>query len=203
MSAHALLLAAGTGIRFGSHKLLAVWRGRPIIAHVIATISSLRDRGAITGATAVVRSGDGRVTDLARQAGFRIVLNSDSEEGLSHSLRLGLGALAMLDPVPEGALVFLADQPAVPIAAAEDVLAAWNLAGGPVVRPRYEANPAEPGHPILLDRDVWGLADDLTGDHGLGVALAHAPVLVTYVDVDGANPDVDTPADLTRLPRSP
>ncbi|HET9293629.1 MAG TPA: nucleotidyltransferase family protein [Gemmatimonadales bacterium] len=202
MPAHALLLAAGSGSRFGSHKLVAVWRGRPMIAHVITTINALRDRGAIAGALAVVRSGDDRVIDLARQAGFRLVLNSDPGEGLSHSLRLGLGALAMLDPVPDGALVFLADQPAVPIAAAEDVLTAWNLAGGPVVRPRYEASPAEPGHPILLDRDVWGLADGLTGDHGLGAALARAPDLVTYVDVDGANPDVDTPADLTRLPRS-
>jgi CTP:molybdopterin cytidylyltransferase MocA len=202
MPAHALLLAAGPGNRFGSHKLLALWRGRPIVSHVITTISALRDRGAIAGAMAVVRAGDERVADLARQAGFRLVPNADPAAGLSHSLRLGLGALAMLDPAPDGALVFLADQPAVPMAAAEDVLAAWNLAGGPVVRARYEANPAEPGHPILLDRDAWGLADGLTGDHGLGAALAHAPDLVTYVDVDGANPDVDTPADLIRLPRS-
>jgi CTP:molybdopterin cytidylyltransferase MocA len=202
MPAHALLLAAGSGTRFGSHKLLAIWRGRPIVAHVITTISALRERGAIAGVVAVVRTGDDRVGDLARQAGFRIVPNLDPEEGLSHSLRLGLGALVMLDPAPDGALIFLADQPSVPIAAAEDVLAAWNLAGSPVVRPRYEASPAEPGHPILLDRDVWGLADGLTGDHGLGAALAHTPDLVTYVDVDGANPDVDTPADLTRLSRS-
>ena len=49
MPPHALLLAAGTVHRFGSHKLLALWRGRPLVAHVIATTIALRDRGLVTG----------------------------------------------------------------------------------------------------------------------------------------------------------
>ena len=55
---------------------------------------------------------------------------------------------------------------------------------------------------VLLDRDAWGLAERLTGDQGLGRALSNAPELVVHVDVDGANPDVDTPADLPRLDQS-
>lgn len=203
MPPHALLLAAGTGSRFGSHKLLALWRGRPLVAHVIATTIALRDRGSVSGVTAVVREGDEAVSALARQSGIRVVPNAHPELGLSHSLRLGLGALAALTPEPESALIFLADQPAGPLEAAEEVIRAWELGGSAVVRPRYSEAPDEPGHPVLLDRDAWGLAEGLVGDQGLGAALARAPHLVLRVDVDGANPDVDTPADLSRLGSSP
>jgi molybdenum cofactor cytidylyltransferase len=203
MRPHALLLAAGAGTRFGSHKLLTLWRGRPLVSHAIALLAMLRDRGLVSGATAVVRAGDEGVGALLRQAGVRIVPNARPERGLAHSLQLGLGALAALVPEPESALVLLADQPAVPLEAVEEIVRAWELGGSAVVRPRYAASPEEPGHPVLLDRDVWGLADGLTGDHGLGRALARSPHLVLHVDVEGANPDVDTPADLSRLESPP
>jgi len=203
MRPHALLLAAGSSTRFGSHKLLTLWRGRPLLSHVIATITALRDRGVVSGVTAVVKDGDGRVTDLLRQAGIRVIWNEHSDQGVSGSLRLGLRALTILTPPPEAALIFLADQPAAPLEAAEEVVRAWELGGSAVIRPRYAAAPDEPGHPVLLDRDAWGLAERLTGDEGLGRALARTPNLVVHVDVDGANPDVDTPADLSRLDSPP
>ena len=58
MQPHALLLAAGSGSRFGSNKLLAFWHGRPLVSHSIAAIAFLRDQGVVAGATAVVRAGD-------------------------------------------------------------------------------------------------------------------------------------------------
>ena len=202
MQPHALLLAAGSGTRFGSNKLLAIWHGRPLVSHSIAAIAALRDQGVVAGATAVVRAGDQPVTDLIRQAGLRVVVNARPDLGLAHSLRLGLGALAVVAPPPDGALIFLADQPCAPREAAEEVIRAWQLGGGAVVRPRYSDRPDEPGHPVLLDRDAWGLAERLTGDQGLGKALSNAPELVVHVAVDGANPDVDTTADLSRLDQS-
>ena len=199
MRPHALLLAAGAGTRFGSQKLLALWRGRPLISHAITLIGALRDRGTIAGATAVVQAGDEAVNALVRQSGLRVIRNAHPEQGLAHSLRLGLGALAGLSPQPEAALIFLADQPSTPIDAVEEVVRAWELGGNSVVRPRYAGAPEAPGHPVLLDRDAWGLAERLTGDQGLGGELARAPHLVLHVDVEGTNPDVDTPEDLSRL----
>jgi molybdenum cofactor cytidylyltransferase len=201
MRPHALLLAAGTGSRFGGHKLLALWRGVPLVSHAVTLITRLRDRGLLAGATAVVRADDDRVTALLRQAALRPVPNTHPDLGLAHSLRLGLGALAALDPQPDAALVFLADQPAAPVEAVEEVIRAWQLGRSVVVRPRYAESPDEPGHPVLIDRDAWRLADALEGDEGLGRAFARSPHLVLHVDVDGANPDVDLPADLSRLDR--
>lgn len=203
MRPHALLLAAGTSTRFGSNKLLALWRGRPLLSHVIAGIAALRDRGVVSGATAVVQDGDERSADLLRQAGFRVIWNEDSERGMAWSLQLGLRALTVLSPQPDAALIFLADQPSPSTEAAEEVVRAWKLSGSAVVRPRYADSPDEPGHPVLLDRDAWGLAERLTGDQGLGRALSLSPDMVVHVDVDGANPDVDTPDDLSRLDSAP
>ncbi len=199
MRPHALLLAAGSSTRFGSNKLLALWRGRPLLSHVIAGITTLRDRGVVSGATAVVQHGDERAASLLRQAGVRVIWNEHADQGMAGSLQLGLRALTILSPQPEAVLIFLADQPAAPTEAAEEVVRAWQLGGHAVVRPRYTDAPDEPGHPVLLDRDAWGLAERLTGDQGLGRALSDRSDLVLHVDVDGSNPDVDTPADLSRL----
>jgi CTP:molybdopterin cytidylyltransferase MocA len=203
MLPHALLLAAGQATRFRSQKLLALWRGRPLVTHAIALIGALRAEGRLAGATAVTQAGDETINPLLRQSGFRIVPNGHPERGMSHSLRLGLGALTALDPQPDAAMIFLADQPAAPREAAVEVIRAWQAGGSAVVRPRYAESPDEPGHPVLLDRDAWGLAESLSGDEGLGRVLARSSHLVLHVDVDGANPDVDTPADLSDLERRP
>ncbi|MFE9191995.1 hypothetical protein ACFYL6_20535 [Micromonospora sp. NPDC007208] len=55
-----------------------------------------------------------------------------------------------------------------------------------------------PGHPILLDREIWPLLDRYAvGDRG----ARDRPDLVVEVPCDdvGSPVDVDTPADLLRL----
>jgi hypothetical protein len=67
----------------------------------------------------------------------------------------------------------------------------------PVIVPRY----ADGGgaNPILLRREAFDLARQATGDRGLGPILAADPGRVTFVPVEGSNPDVDTPADLAEI----
>ena len=70
------------------------------------------------------------------------------------------------------------------------------------MRARHAADGAP--NPVLVRRAAWALAAGLSGDRGLGPLLAARPELVLEVAVDGANPDVDTPADLAALqPRRP
>ena len=53
-----------------------------------------------------------------------------------------------------------------------------------------------PGHPVLIDRSLWPLVQQLEGDEGLGAVLRSGQVAVDLVPVDGRNPDIDTRADL-------
>ena len=196
---YALILAAGSAVRFGGGKLLAPLHGRPLISHVATTVAQALTAGTLSGAVAIVREHDTSLAWPLETAGATVIANPDADQGMATSLKRGLAALGemSLDPPAGAALVMLADQPNV----SNDVIArlvdSWRM-NGRSVRPRYAATPATPGHPVLLDRALWSFANGLTGDRGLGSLLAGRADL-TVIDVPGRNPDVNTIEDLTRL----
>ena len=158
-------------------------------------------RGLLDGGHVVVAAGDEHALTLARAGGLDTVINDAPELGLSHSVRLGLAALEARTIEKAGAaLIFLGDQPLVRPEVVEALVAAWRQGSGPVVRPRYEARPDAPGHPVLLARSIWARARQLEGDRGFSGLLDSSPETVT-LDVKGDNPDVDTRADLNALER--
>jgi len=192
----AVILAAGRSRRFGGDKLLAEWRGRPILWHVLDVTAAARASGELADAWVVVAAEDDAAAVLARSAGLPRVVNPDADLGLSSSLRCGLTAL----PADAGAaLILLGDQPMIRLDVIAQLAAAWRAGAGPILRPRYAGSPGSPGHPVLLERSVWRGVDRLEGDAGLGALIASGTARVTLVDVAGINPDVDTPADLYTL----
>jgi molybdenum cofactor cytidylyltransferase len=200
LRAHALVLAAGQGRRFGGGKLHALYRGHPLLSHVLDVVEVARKRGLLDGGHVVVAAGDERGLALARAGGLGIVINDAPGLGLSYSVRLGLSALEAR-PIEEvgAALVFLGDQPLVRADVVEVLVAAWTQGSGPIIRPRYEARPDAPGHPLLLARSIWARASQLEGDRGFSALLDSSPPETVTLDVKGDNPDVDTRADLNAL----
>ena len=199
MRAHALILAAGQGRRFGGGKLHVLHRGRPLLSHVLDVVAAARERGLLGGGHVVVAADDERGLALARSRGQATVTNDAPESGLSHSIRLGLSALAVPTLEDIGAVVvFLGDQPLVRLDVVEALVAAWKQGRGPIVRPRYDARPDAPGHPVLLTRSIWAQAGKLEGDRGFSL-LDSSRLETVLLDVKGDNPDVDTPADLNAL----
>ncbi|HXE56736.1 MAG TPA: nucleotidyltransferase family protein [Gemmatimonadales bacterium] len=190
----AVVLAAGAGRRFGGDKLLAPLRGRPLLDHALAILRRAERERLIDGVVVVAPAGDHPVVRLALEAGCRAVAHRVPAAPLSHSIRLGLQSLAGTGAA--AALVALGDQPAIRIEVVRALVEAWRAGAGPVVRPRYADAPTEPGHPLLLDRSLWPRAAELEGDAGFGPLLRRYPGWVTLVDVPGANPDIDTTADL-------
>ncbi|HYU49145.1 MAG TPA: NTP transferase domain-containing protein [Candidatus Limnocylindria bacterium] len=185
-----LILAAGAATRFGSPKIVARLGDRPMLAHVIDTA-----KAAGLGPVVVVL-GEGAVPAGAGLdlASVRVVRNPRPEDGLSSSLRIGLAALRGTEPEVQAALVLLADQPLVRTDVIAALLAGEVPPGRTIVVPRY-ADGGGP-NPALLLRAAWPLADEVTGDRGMGPLIAARPELVAEVPVEGGNPDVDTPADL-------
>ncbi len=192
MTAVAVVLAAGASTRFGSPKLLAPLGGRAVLQHVLDAIAAagLADVVVVLGAEAA------SIEPAMAWRGERRVVNPRPEDGLSSSLRLGLDAAAEA-PGADAVLVVLGDQPMVRpgvIRALVAVADSPGAAAAQFVRPRYAADAAP--NPVLVRRTAWALAAGLEGDWGLGPLLANRPELVVEVPVEGANPDVDTPADL-------
>ncbi len=195
MTVVALVLAAGASSRFGSPKLLAPLGGRPVLQHVLDALAAagLADVVVVLGADA------GRIERAIAWRDERRVVNPRPEDGLSSSLRIGLDAAVEVRGA-DAVLVMLGDQPAVQPHAISAVIAAAASPGAEqaqFVRPRYPADPAP--NPVLVRRSAWALAAGLDGDRGLGPLIAAHPELVLEVPVEGANPDVDTPADLAAV----
>lgn len=204
LRAHALVLAAGQGRRFGGGKLQALHQGRSLLSYVLEVVAGARSRGLIDGGHVVVAANDEAALTLAGAGGLNTVINDAPELGLSHSVQLGMATVDAGTTEATGAvLVFLGDQPLVRLDVVEALVAAWRQGRGPIVRPRYEARPDTPGHPVLLARSIWPRAQRLVGDGGFSLFMAANPQETVALDVKGDNPEVDTRADLNALGRFP
>lgn len=191
----AVVLAAGAGSRFGGGKLLARLDGRSLLQHVLDAVVVARP-----ALTVVVlgRDADAIEAQIAWRGEMR-VLNPDPSRGLASSLKAGLAALESADPAGdlEAALILLGDQPRVRVSVIGELLVAAAGSDLPIVLPRYTGGGGS--HPVLLRRVAWPLAARTEGDRGLGPIIVAHPDLVREVPVAGANPDVDTSADLAAL----
>lgn len=192
----ALVLAAGAGSRFSDEpgaKLLAEIDGRPMLARVLDEVRAFGP--AVT--VVVLGHGAERIETALEWRDEIRVRNHQPERGLSSSLQVGIDVLRALPQPLDGAFIVLGDQPAL----RADVMRALAVAAAqarpgdrPAVTPRYATSGAR--NPVLLLRPAWAWIDELAGDRGLGPLLEARPDQVLQVEVAGAMPDVDTPADL-------
>jgi len=189
----AILLAAGSGSRFGGGKLLAPYGGRPLIESSLANLA----QAPVDETLVVVGDDAGRLRPLVEPYGVRVVENPEWEEGQSTSVRAGLLALG---PEVGAAVVLLADQPLVGPGAVGRLVAAFEE-GARVAVATYGG---ERRNPVLFSREVWPLLmRELAGDEGARAVLRRHPDLVREVRCDGVGDpaDVDTPEDLRALER--
>jgi CTP:molybdopterin cytidylyltransferase MocA len=181
----AVILAAGESRRFGSPKQLAMLGDRTLLEHVL----ELAWRIGLRPVVAVVPIWLSR--PASADAGVSWVRNAHPERGLSHSLRLGLGALP---PHVTGTMILLGDQPLVEEAHLRAILAARGQR--PIIATLSQGL-AMP--PLLLERAAFALADSLSGDVGLRGLLREQGDRVTGIAPAQPTSDVDVPDDLDRL----
>jgi nicotine blue oxidoreductase len=174
-----LILAAGASTRFGSPKQLARIGDRTMLA----TVVDLAREAGLDPIVAIVAPGIAVARDVVP------IVNTQPEEGLSRSLRMGIAAMP---PEIDGVVILLGDQPTLAPATIRAVLGAARN-GRPVVAARADGRL---GTPVLVMKDGFGLAHGAIGDEGLRSILTRNPEQVTPVDVAEHAPDVDTPADL-------
>jgi len=184
-----LILAAGLGTRFGGRKLLAPIYGKPMLQHVldVAAQADLEPVVVVLGTDA-----DELLSACTWRKEARVI-NAEPSAGIARSVQLGLAELALSDAIRVA--VLLGDQPFL----SKDQLLTIMRAPGSFVVPRFEGRP---GNPVVLDRAQWPKAVALEGDRGFSQLFALMPDLITYVDVPGANPDIDSVADLAAISRA-
>ena len=189
----AIVLAAGSGVRFGGAKLTTPWRGRPLIDWALAAAfeAPVRAIWVVTGADPEVAwAARTFATRHGAVARLNIVQARDHAEGVAASLVAGLAAMPR---DAAGAFVFLGDMPAVPPDIATKLANALGgevLACAPVFGDRR-------GHPVLFASALFDELSTLTGDRGARAVLdglGHGLALIEALD-DGVLHDVDRPED--------
>lgn len=173
----AVILAAGTGSRFGSQKLLALLDGKPLIAHVVAAVAHVP--------TVVV--GPPELEPHIYPA--RLVENLAPERGMTHSLRL---ANAAIDP-DTAILVLLADMPWITRGIVDTVIAA---AGSADVC--YPIRDGIGGHPVYFSPAARANIAALPDGDSLKRLRDDPTLTVARVELAdaGAYRDIDRRADL-------
>lgn len=191
----AIVLAAGSGTRFGGGKLLAPWRGGVLLDGALAAAVAAPVRRVIVVTGAQGPEVAAVVVAFAQKAGvserLSIVHADDHPEGMGASLRT---AAAALPGDSAGAFVFLGDMPRVPSAVLEP-LAKAVLNGAPAAAPRFEG---QRGHPALIGAELLPQLLTLSGDAGARAVLKDLGPRLALVEApdDGVLFDVDERGDL-------
>ena len=188
MTTAGLLLAAGSGSRFGGPKALVVFDGELLVKRGERL---LRDGGCDPVLVVVGARADEVLAHVSRP-----VVAADWETGMGASLRAGLAALANTDAT--AVVVALADQPNVGPQSVSRLIAAHD--GG--AQAAVATYAGKPRNPVLLARPTWSEVAALAlGDTGARPWLRTHPELVTAVPCDGtgSSEDIDTPHDLAAL----
>jgi molybdenum cofactor cytidylyltransferase len=179
----AVLLCAGGSTRFAGdrHKLLAAFRGRPLVAWALDHVIEAQ----IDEIIVVVGSVD--LTDVL-PGEVIVVDNPVWASGQASSLRAGVAAAEGLGH--QAVVIGLGDQPLIPPSA-------WSAVAG-TESPIAVANFG--GHrtpPVRLARAVWQLLPDV-GDVGARALMQDRPDLVREVPCCGEPVDIDTLEDLAQ-----
>lgn len=196
-----LVPAAGRGERFGGDKLLAKWHDRELLGHVLLKLGGARAAGLLGPSVVVHRPEDDAIRAIAGEYRCHAEALRVNDGDLSMTLRTGIEHIKTrsASDSQQAILICLGDQPMIRLDVIKAMVETWARIGAVAVRPAYRDAPDQPGHPMLLDRTLWNLADEMRGDSGFAPVLAAHRITIRTIPVAGNNPDVDTPEDLKLL----
>jgi molybdenum cofactor cytidylyltransferase len=181
----AVVLAAGAGRRWSraapGHKLLAPFRGRPVVAWAVE--HALK---AGLGATWVVTGSVDLSTVLP--PGVQVVPNPDWAKGQATSLQRAVEHARTAGVT--AVVVGLGDQPLVDPSA-------WRAVASSPADLAVATYDGRRRNPVKLAAPVWDLLPK-TGDEGARAVMRSRPDLVQEVPCQGDPVDIDTREDLQR-----
>ena len=187
---HCIFLAAGSARRFGSNKLLAGFRGKPLYRHGLDVLQSAAEEHGDCTLTVVSRYDE--ILDDARSRNMEAVFGAESAGGLSFSLCHGIHSLTERGLLHDGdSLLFLvADQPYLTRETLLRLMDAGNA--GALCACVTDGDPW--GNPALFSVSLSGELLALTGDRGGGAVLrAHGTECVRIpCAFPGELADIDT-----------
>lgn len=180
-----VIMASGLGKRFGGNKLMADFRGQPMIARILEATEGIFPRRVV-----VTRHAD--VAAFCREWGAEGILHGLPNR--NDTVRLGLAAVGEMD----GCLFCPGDQPLLRRETVAALVSAWRREPGMIWRPAFAERP---GAPILFPKWAFAQLRALPEGKGGGYVAKKYPERVRLLPVRDKCElaDVDTRETLLEL----
>ncbi|SHK71752.1 selenium cofactor biosynthesis protein YqeC [Hespellia stercorisuis] len=183
-----LVLAAGLGRRFGDNKLLQCYRGKPIYRYMLENLTKLEHVQKVL----VTRFPE--VEEAAELLDVQLVRNENPEDGIAHSLHLGLEACMHADPGLERVLVTVCDQPGLKAETMERLLEKAEQEKGKII---CASTGGIRRNPVVWDSRFFPELLELSGDVGGRQVIKRYPECIVPVEIDETETkDIDYPEDI-------
>lgn len=184
-----VILAAGTGSRFGGNKLKALVKGKPLYQHTL-------ERSAAFGSfPSFIVTGDEEIAGEAERRGITPIWNPEPEKGISHSLILGLEKAEAVCPDLRGVMFSVCDQPGLDPSTMQRMFNTASLHPDSIV---CAGNGTRTGNPVLWDRKYFPELLKLTGDEGGRQVLRRHGDSIRIIQADPEElKDIDRREDLS------
>ena len=185
----AVVLAGGSGSRFGSPKQLARIGERPMVAIAMSTAE------AVCGPRSLLVAGSewAAVVDAAHTREGFFVVNTHHSSGLSASIAAGVRSIRQQ---ADAVMLLLADQPLVSPDYLRNLESTWRSAPDSIVASKYAGTS---GPPVIFPARFFEELLALDGDKGAKAVISAHQADVIEIGCENAAVDVDTPADLARI----
>ena len=182
-----VIMAAGNARRFGENKLAVSFRGKSLIRRTLEAVpGTLFEK-----VTVVTQYPD--IAELAKEFNFTVIHNAHPDDGISHTLQLGLSELRDCD----GVLFLVSDQPLLRQASVQALVELWETQPERIAALGHGGVRGNPClFPARFFPELMALREDRGGN---AVIRRHEDALV-LLEVDGAELyDVDTAQALEQL----
>ena len=185
----AIVLAAGSGRRFGGTKQLASYDGTPLVARAVRLAES------VCGPRTVLVAGHEwrAVVDGCEPLQGFFTINVAYRSGMGSSIACGVKSVG---EAADGIIIMLADQPLVTFEHLQRLISAWAGSGDHIAATSFAGTD---GPPVIFPRRYFADLAALEGDQGARPVLKKAGSRVRRLEFEPAAVDIDAPGDLERL----
>ncbi|HSF88956.1 MAG TPA: nucleotidyltransferase family protein [Saprospiraceae bacterium] len=187
-----LILAAGKSSRLGSPKQLLNFEGSALISRVAKTAID----AAIGEVFVVVGANAEEIVMELNMPDLYVVKNEEWEEGMASSIRNGLDQVQKSDPMVDGIMILVCDQPYLNADTLREILHQQRASGHAMAASVYHD---QVGTPAVFHRSIFPALMELRGDTGARKIVSAYGEQVALVPFEKGIIDIDTREDYEKL----
>ncbi|MEH1939223.1 MAG: nucleotidyltransferase family protein [Nostoc sp.] len=187
-----IILAAGAATRMGRPKQLLSYQGRSLILHAVEVALASFCQPIIVVLGAYIEE----IKPELMPKPVQIVENSQWQEGMSSSIRVGINALLATNSKLDAAIVSLADQPLVYPQVFNQLIQCYQDTQKIIIASKYNETV---GVPALFSNALFPELMQLEGAKGAKALIQKYTDTRLLVAIPEAAIDIDTPDDYEQL----